>query len=99
MRCTRCGCTADEPCVGSCAWALPDLCSACLTLDETRLVAQYAEKLDQLREQLVADVGERRLLAILNGLLANPLNATEAPEALITRAALIAQVLTHALGV
>jgi len=96
MRCKRCSCTTDQPCTGSCAWALPDLCSACLTLDETRLAAQYADRLDHLRVEMVEAAVERRFLAILTGLLANPIHATTAPEALLMRAAQIAQALRWA---
>lgn len=32
MTCMYCGCTEDRACPGGCAWAAPDLCTACLEL-------------------------------------------------------------------
>jgi hypothetical protein len=72
MTCKRCGCTTEAPCPGGCAWSLPDVCSRCLTPDETRLEAQYASLLANLRAVLEQNRNERFLLAVAQGLLANP---------------------------
>jgi len=29
-RCSKCGCTDDQPCDPPCFWAYPDLCSRCV---------------------------------------------------------------------
>ena len=72
MVCKRCGCTDAQPCPGGCAWSLPDVCSRCLTDDEERMEAQYASMVDGLRAELEQDRFERFLLAVTQGMAANP---------------------------
>lgn len=72
MTCKRCGCTNEKPCPGGCAWSLPDVCTRCTTEDERRLEAQYESLFQNLREELKADRFERFLLAIAQGMSANP---------------------------
>jgi hypothetical protein len=51
---------------------LPDLCTACLTPEEAAIDRQYASAFESLRVELQADRAERVLLAVLQGLAANP---------------------------
>jgi hypothetical protein len=72
MTCKRCGCTPERPCAGGCAWTLPDLCSRCLTPEEAAIDHAYASMIDGLRAELEQDRFERYLLAVAQGLAANP---------------------------
>lgn len=72
MTCKRCGCTPDRPCPGGCAWSLPDLCTRCVTPDEARIERQYESLFQNLREELQQDRFERFLLAVTQGMAANP---------------------------
>lgn len=72
MTCKRCGCTEQTPCAGGCQWMLPDLCTACLTPEEAAIDRQYAGVIDSLRAELAQDRFERFLLAVVQGMAANP---------------------------
>ncbi len=72
MTCKRCGCTETTPCADGCAWSLPDLCSHGLTPEEAAIKRQYASLIENLRAELEQDRFERFLLAVVQGLAANP---------------------------
>ncbi len=72
MACKRCGCTHENPCPGGCAWSLPDVCTRCVTPDEARIELQYQSLLENLRAELEQDRFERYLLAVTQGMAANP---------------------------
>lgn len=91
MTCKRCGCTETTPCVREgqpCAWMLPDLCTACLTPEEAAIDRQYAGIIEGLRAELEQDRFERYLLAIAQGMAANPAVQIEScrPEDFVVRA-------------
>lgn len=85
MTCKRCGYTHDwtpgdpagplpedaasKPAI---TWSLPDVCSRCVTPDEARIENQYSSLIENLREELQQDRFERYLLAIAQGMAANP---------------------------
>jgi hypothetical protein len=68
MKCKRCECTDEKPCLieihdGTgravpCSWVVTELCSACLTQDEQAIIATFVEQSTQ--ELRAPSIEERR---------------------------------------
>lgn len=57
--CRECGCTDERACLGGCAWAEPDLCSACAA----PVQASLGPRIEQLLRDSIAGVPDGHLFA------------------------------------
>jgi len=74
MKCKVCGCTEETPCEGGCFWIGPELCSACITLPESKedMLLMFAPLMQQQCHLKLPGVAAFQLLAALQLALRHP---------------------------